>query len=289
MADITEDEAFRDYPMVEESSGGPSVGGDSGEFVDAPAASGSWSKAPDQSDPLGDLNAKLASGMDVSAQMGTSGIGPVASGEEYAASHPITQEIGEGGGFGTVLRSAGETIFPYTNEIAAKAYAAKYPQLSEDQWYKVLTERENQYHQDSPVMSRVSDIGGAGAVLGGAGSAASSLLGMTPAVGATLAGMYGTVTAPGVPQMRMDEPGYSGEAATATLVGAAAPVVGPGIVTAAVAPFKASAKYIGKGVAKVMSVLAKDDEAAEIYSKWISNPSKYIDIKNYIFEGAIVY
>lgn len=284
MAELTEDEVFQDYPLVEESTGSSGGSGDSGEFVDAPSQSGTWSKSPDQvsasSDPLGDLNAKLSSPDYQKQTQGTVGIGPVASGEEYAASHPMTKEMDQGGGFGTVLRSASETIFPYTNEIAAKSYASMYPQLSEDQWYKVLTERENEYHKRNPIMSRVSDIGGAGAVLGGAGSAAASLLGMTPAVGTLLASGYGAAVGPGVPQMRSGDPGYQQESALATTVGVMAPVVGPGIVTAAMVPVKATAKYIGNGVAKVMSLLAKDSEAAEIYSNWASNPAKYLDIKD---------
>lgn len=285
MAELTEDEVFQEYPQIEESTGRSTATGDDGEFVDAPAVQGTWSKSPEEvsasADPLRDLSLKMAAGLDVSSQQqGPSGFGPFASGEQYAAGHPMTQEMNQGVGFGTVLRSGAETAFPYTNEIAAKSYAAMYPQLSEDQWYRVLTERENEYHRKSPIMSRVSDIGGAGAVLGGAGAAATKILGMVPAVGALAASAYGIATGPGVPQIRSDEPGYSGESALATTVGAMAPVVGPGIVTGLMAPIKASTKYIGRGTALIMSKIAKDQEAAEIYSKWAFDPSKYLEIKD---------
>lgn len=289
----TEAEAFKDYPLLPENTQAAPAG-DLGEFVDTPSGGGSWSKTPEQMaasqpDPLEALNAKLASGQTAAGVQEPSGFGPVTSGEEYAAGHPMTKEMNVGGGVGTVLRSAAETAMPYTNELTAKWYASKYPQLSEDQWFKVLTERENKYHQESPVMSRVSDIAGAGIGLAGGGGVVSSLFEMPAAIGAGLASAYGVATSPGVPQMRMDEPGYMPEALTASAVGALAPVAGPAIVTAITAPVKAGVKYLGRGSARIMALLAKDTETADVYRNWAKNETRYLDIKDPKLERTKVY
>lgn len=230
-------------------------------------------------DPKASSDEELGA-IDVGAvpQTGPVGVGPLASGEEYAmAVNPTLEtERQAPAGFGTVARSTAEAIYPYTNETTAALYAQMYPKLNYKQWYDVLTRREQSYRQAYPWGSLGVDVTAAIPSAALAGAAGMSKL--APAVQTAAMMGYGAATGPGVPQKTMDQPGYEDEAAFATGLGAFAPAVG-GAVTSTIGTGIANVgKWLDKRWINKIGEKSGDAELKTILNQWQNQPERYFDI-----------
>ena len=252
---------------------------DDGTELDISAGDSTEAPVADAGQKLDSVGEELGEiGAEAPALAGTSGIGPVASGEEYAkmVNPSLEAEIADTYGTGTIARAHTEAVMPYTNELVAKAYAARYPELSYEQWFNVLTEREKQYRKEWPVASVAGDIGAGVGV--GALALASGMGALTPVAQTALAAGYGAAMGPGVPQMTSDKPGYAREAGIAAGLGAAAPVVAGAVMSAAGAGISKIGKWIDNRWIDRVAKKSGDAEVKSILNQWRKEPTRYVDI-----------
>jgi hypothetical protein len=222
------------------------------------------------------------------ADIGVSGVGPIADGQQYAESlnpgyytKEFKQEAAEPYGIATGVRAIAEANIPVIDEATAGLFAMMRdnPDLSYRQWMDILSKREAQYRKDFPIAAPAMDIG----VGIGAGLGLGRLAGMGAKAGLATAMGANAAMGLGVPKSQMTDPQYPKEAAQSVVLGGVSPLVGAGAATILNTTGRGISNVIGKRQLNGIIKNTKDPETRAILNQWVDEPHRYdiFDEKNF--------